>query len=97
LFLDFNAPVAAVDPVTQAIYAQLPPGAEIEKQLLMQQINEQTGIGINRIRDTIKELVEAGHLREFPVPRQKLKAAVHVQRADQPAPPAPQPPPQPAG
>jgi hypothetical protein len=92
-----NAPVAAVDPVTQAIYAQLPPGAEIEKQLLMQQINEQTGIGINRIRDTIKELVEAGHLREFPVPRQKLKAAVHVQRADQPAPPAPQPPPQPAG
>jgi hypothetical protein len=91
------AHVEVVDHVTQAICAQLPPGVEIEKQQLMQQVNQQSGIGINRIRDKLKELAADGHLREFPVPRQGLKAAIHVQRTDLPPPRELQPPRQPAG
>ena len=88
------APVNIVDPVTQAIYAQLPPGLAMEKQELMGQVNRHSRIGINKIRKRLKELATAGRLIETSRPRPPLKPAVHVQRAAQP-PPAAEPQPQP--
>jgi hypothetical protein len=93
------APVNIVDPITQAIYAQLPPGLEVEKQLLMQQVNRHSRIGINKIRPHLNRLVTTGLLVETPRPLPGRKDAIDVQRAAQPPPPAAadpqrQPPPQ---
>ena len=86
------APMNQIDPVTQAIYAQLPPGLEMEKQELMRQVNRHSRIGINRIRPRLNQLVAAGQLIETPRPRPSKKAAVYVQRAAQPAAALPQQP-----
>lgn len=88
------APMNQIDPVTQAIYAQLPPGLEVEKQALMEQVRRHSGIGINRIRPRLNQLVAAGQLIETPRPRPGIKAAIYMQRAAQP-PPAAEPQPQP--
>lgn len=83
-----DAPVDAVDPITQAIYAQLPPGLALEKQQLMQQVNRHSRIGINRLRPHLNRLVANGLLVEIPRPLPGRKAATDVQRAQQPPPAA---------
>ncbi|NBQ69874.1 MAG: hypothetical protein EBU46_14050, partial [Nitrosomonadaceae bacterium] len=81
---NINAAVEVVDPITEAIYAQLPPGVVLEKQQLMQQVNRHARIGINRLRTHLKQLVVAGQLVEIPREVPGRKDAVDVRRA-QPA------------
>jgi len=81
---NINAPMNIVDPITQAIYAQLPPGAALEKQQLMQQVNRHSNIGINRLRPHLNQLVTTGLLVEIPRARPGRKAAIDVQRAQPP-------------
>jgi AAA domain len=88
------APMNQIDPVAQAICAQLPPGLEVEKQALMEQVRRHSRIGINRIRPRLNQLVAAGQLIETPRPRPGIKPAVHIHRPAQP-PPAAEPQPQP--
>ena len=80
------------DPVAIALLSQVPLEGEIEKQQLLLQANQRSGIGINRLRPKLAELTTAGHFTPFQVERAGIKKAVMLRRVQPPPQPAPQPP-----
>jgi len=81
-----TVPANSTDAVVDAVLANVPPDG-IDKKILIKQVNQLTGFGVNLVRTTITALV-GDQLREYPVQRKPLKSACYVQRvAPQPAAP----------
>jgi AAA domain len=79
-----------LDTADRAILAQLPDNGSVEKKVVLELVNQLTGIGDRRLRDSIKKLVALPLIVEFKVDRPGLVKAVYL-RKEQPQPPQQQP------
>ncbi len=88
-----------LDDADRAVLANMPQTGSVEKKVVLEQVNELTGIGKRRLRDSIKKLIAEPLqlIEEFEVIRPKKPAAVYLRRIQPPQPPAveAQPPQQP--
>ena len=74
----------------RAILAHLPDHGSVEKKVVLELVNQLTGIGDRRLRDSIKKLVAVPLIVEFKVDRPERVKAVYL-RKEQPQPPQQQP------
>ena len=82
----------------RAVLANIPVNGSVEKKVVLAQVNELTGIGVRRLRDSIKKLIAVPLqlIEEFKVDRPGLVDAVYLRRIQPPQQPAVEaPPPQP--
>ena len=84
------APDHGLDAVDRAILANLPDHGSVEKKVVLERVNQLTGIGDRRLRDSIKKLVAVPLIVEFKVDRPGKVKAVYLRKV-QPQPPQHQP------
>ena len=89
------APDDGLDDADRAVLANIPVDGSVEKKVVLEQVNELTGIGVRRLRDSIKKLIAEPLqlIEEFEVIRPKKTAAVYLRRIQPPQQPAVEAPP----
>lgn len=85
-----NNPNDGLDDADRAVLANIPVNGSVEKKVVLDQVNELTGIGDRRLRDSIKKLIAVPlqMIGEFKVDRPGKVDAVYLRRVQPPQQPA---------
>ena len=85
-----NNPNDGLDDADRAVLANIPVNGSVEKKVVLDQVNELTGIGDRRLRDSIKKLIAVPlqMIEEFKVDRPGKVDAVYLRRVQPPQQPA---------